>query len=255
LSRAARLAAGAFALGLALGACGGGGGSHPATGPGATSVTSVTTAPAAAFTSYVATARVPRVDVFERPGAPAPALTLENPWLVDPSQPSTKVPQVFLVQDRGADGGVQVLLPIRPNGSTGWVRSSDVTLAPTSYRVRVELGAHRITVTDAGAVVYEGPVASGAAGTPTPTGSYYLRVRLRAPDPDTAYGPYAYGLSSHSDALETFSGGDAEIGIHGNDDASVLGTSITHGCIRMDNAAITDLARKLPLGTPVDVVA
>ena len=49
--------------------------------------------------------------------------------------------------------------------------------------------------------------------------------------------------------------GDAEIGIHGNDDASVLGTSVSHGCIRMDNAAITMLSKQLPLGTPVDIVA
>jgi lipoprotein-anchoring transpeptidase ErfK/SrfK len=148
-----------------------------------------------------------------------------------------------------------VLLPIRPNGSTGWIRSSDVTIAPTTHRIRVELGARRITVTDAGTVTYRGPVAAGAADTPTPTGEYYLRVLLQAPDPDTAYGPFAYGLSSHSDALETFNGGDAEIGIHGNNDASVLGTDITHGCVRMGNAAITELAKKLPLGTPVDIVA
>ncbi len=78
---------------------------------------------------------------------------------------------------------------------------------------------------------------------------------LQAPDPNTVYGPYAYGLSSHSDALDTFAGGDAEVGIHGNDDASVLGQNVTHGCIRMDNAAITMLAKQLPLGTPVSVNA
>ena len=69
------------------------------------------------------------------------------------------------------------------------------------------------------------------------------------------YGPYAYGLSSHSDSLDEFAGGDAEIGIHGNNDASVLGTDATHGCIRMDNDAITMLAKQLPLGTPVTVAA
>jgi lipoprotein-anchoring transpeptidase ErfK/SrfK len=69
------------------------------------------------------------------------------------------------------------------------------------------------------------------------------------------YGPFAYGLSSHSESLEEFAGGDAEIGIHGNNDPSVLGKSVTHGCIRMDNAAITMLSKLLPLGTPVDIVA
>jgi lipoprotein-anchoring transpeptidase ErfK/SrfK len=123
------------------------------------------------------------------------------------------------------------------------------------FRIAVSLGAHTITVTNANDVIYSGPVAVGAPETPTPTGSYYLYVLLQAPDPSGPYGPFAYGLSSHSDALETFAGGDAEIGIHGNDDSSALGQSVSHGCIRMDNGAITDLASKLPLGTPVDVTA
>jgi len=121
---------------------------------------------------------------------------------------------------------VQVLLPVRPNGSTGWIRDSDATIASTTFRITVELGARRITVTNAGTVTYRGPVAAGAPASPTPTGNYYLRVLLRAPDPDSVYGPYAYGLSSHSEVLDTFSGGDAEIGIHRNDDASVLGTPV-----------------------------
>jgi lipoprotein-anchoring transpeptidase ErfK/SrfK len=91
--------------------------------------------------------------------------------------------------------------------------------------------------------------------TPTPTGEYYLRVLLQTPDPTSVYGPYAYGLSSHSETLDSFAGGDAEVGIHGNNDASVLGKNVTHGCIRMDNDAITMLAKQLPLGTPVSVNA
>ncbi|HWG72514.1 MAG TPA: L,D-transpeptidase, partial [Acidimicrobiales bacterium] len=76
---------------------------------------------------------------------------------------------------------------------------------------------------------------------------------LRSTEPASVYGPFAYGLSAHSDALTTFDGGDAEIGIHGNDDAAVLGQSVTHGCVRMDNAEITKLSKILPLGTPVKI--
>jgi lipoprotein-anchoring transpeptidase ErfK/SrfK len=67
------------------------------------------------------------------------------------------------------------------------------------------------------------------------------------------YGPFAFGLSAHSDALTTFSGSDAEIGLHGNNNASALGRSVSHGCIRMDNTAITTLSKILPLGTPVEI--
>jgi lipoprotein-anchoring transpeptidase ErfK/SrfK len=181
---------------------------------------------------------------------------LPNPWIVDPDRPASKVPQVFLVDDTAhVAGWVRVFLPVRPNGSTGWVRANEVRVERVNYRIRVELAQHRITVWNGTAVLYQGPVAAGAPATPTPTGHYYIRVLIKAPNPHTVYGPYAYGLSSHSEALSSFDGGDAEIGIHGNDDAAVLGRDVSHGCIRMDNAAITRLAAVLPLGTPVDVVA
>lgn len=207
---------------------------------------------------------VAKVAIYDQPGAGQPSRQLDNPWLYDPTVPTSQVPQVFLAKEQRKDGWVQVLLPVRPNGSTGWVKASDVTLAPNPYRIDVSLSAHTITVHNGASVVYRGPVAVGATDpplpdvgkpTPTPTGEYYLRVLLQNPDPTSVYGPYAYGLSSHSDALDTFAGGDAEIGIHGNNDASVLGKGATHGCIRMDNAAITMLTKQLPLGTPVFVTA
>jgi lipoprotein-anchoring transpeptidase ErfK/SrfK len=193
--------------------------------------------------------------VFSSPETPTPNQEFPNPWLYEADNPASAVPQVFLVESLRGDGWVQVLLPARPNGSTGWVHASEVTITQNPFHINVSLGAHTITVTNANAVIYSGPVAVGAPDTPTPTGTFYLYVLLQAPDPTGPYGPYAYGLSSHSDALATFDGGDAEIGIHGNNDASALGQSVSHGCIRMDNAAITQLAQQLPLGTPVDVNA
>jgi lipoprotein-anchoring transpeptidase ErfK/SrfK len=224
-----------------------------ATVPARSAPTPTTTTTVPAYESLTAQAIVPHLVVYRSPNAHTPARVLDNPWLVDPSQPATAVPQVFLVEARRPDGWVRVLLPVRPNGSSGWVRATDVTLSPVTFKVRVQLGVHRLTVFDHGQVVYRGPVADGAPATPTPVGRYYVRVLIKAPDPNTVYGPYAYGLSSHSDALTSFDGGDAEIGIHGNDDASVLGESVTHGCIRIDNTEITALAGTLPLGTPVDI--
>lgn len=168
----------------------------------------------------------------------------------DPSKPT--VPEVFLVQEQ-RPGWVRVLLPTRPNGSTGWLRAGDVQINVSPYHIQVDLAPHQITVFNGNQVVYQGPVAIGAPATPTPPGLYYTRVLLQTPDPQSVYGPFAYGLSAHSDALTTFEGGDAEIGIHGNNDASALGKSVSHGCIRMDNAGITMLTKVLPLGTPVQI--
>jgi lipoprotein-anchoring transpeptidase ErfK/SrfK len=255
-TRRALFVALALTFPLAAAACGGGGGATVTQQTGATiprpGVTTTTVAP---HTSYTATVKstVPKVSIYDAPTSTEPARVLDNPWQVDPDYPNALVPQVFLVTQQRKTGWVQVLLPVRPNGSKGWVKTSDVTVSPNPYHIEVSLGGHTITVSRGDQLVYNGPVAVGAADTPTPTGQYYLRVLVRAIDPTTVYGPYAYGLSSHSDALETFAGGDAEIGIHGNNDASVLGSDVTHGCIRMDNDAITMLSKQLPLGTPVQV--
>jgi lipoprotein-anchoring transpeptidase ErfK/SrfK len=260
--RIPRLLLCAAALAIALVGCGGGGSATLGKKPVTTTVGKAATP---AYVSYIATAKstVTQVPVYDSPTATDPARQLENPWLVDPTVPTSKVTQVFLVKEQRPDW-VEVLLPVRPNGSTGWVKATDVTVTPNTFAIKIALGAHTITVTNADKVIYSGKVAVGATNpplpdvgkpTPTPTGEYYLRVLLQAPDPNTVYGPFAYGLSSHSDSLDEFAGGDAEIGIHGNNDASVLGTDATHGCVRMDNAAITMLSKQLPLGTPVDIVA
>jgi hypothetical protein len=38
-------------------------------------------------------------------------------------------------------------------------------------------------------------------------------------------------------------------------DPSVLGTDVSHGCVRMSNDKITSLAGLLPFGTPVQISA
>jgi len=219
-----------------------------------TAPTAATTTTLAPFTSTIAEAAVPQVQIFDAPEAPAPSRTYENPWHVndDPAEPT--VPLVLLVEEQRDDGWIRVLLPERPNGSTGWTRTSDFKLTQTRYHITVELGAHQITVYDGETVIRQEPVAVGTAETPTPPGSYFIRVLLQSPSPNSVYGPFAYGLSAHSDVLTSFNGGDGEVGIHGNNDASVLGQSITHGCVRMSNDGITELTKILPLGTPVEIV-
>ena len=231
-------------------ACGGGSSDRPSLGASATTKpTTSTTLPS--YISYIAQPIANKVKVHEAASLASPGTDYDNPWALD-ENPAHTVPQVFLVEER-RDGWVRVLLPVRPNGTSGWVRERDVRLTPNRFRIVIERGAHQITVYNGNDVVVQEPVAVGTDETPTPTGKFYLRVLLRAPDPNTVYGPYAYGLSGHSDVLTEFNGGDAELGIHGNNDASVLGQSVTHGCVRMSNASITKLAGMLPLGTPVEI--
>jgi lipoprotein-anchoring transpeptidase ErfK/SrfK len=202
--------------------------------------------------SLVARARVARLAVYDSPAATHPVRELTNPWLAATNVPSVHVAQVFLV-DAQQHGWVEVLLPVRPNGSDGWVRASDVTIDKVPFAIRVELHARTMTVFSHGNPLWKGAVAVGAPATPTPTGRYYIRMLLTATKPHQVFGPYAFGLSSSSNAITGFAGGDAEIAIHGNNDPSSLGLAATLGSIRMPNAEITSLAARLPLGTPVDI--
>lgn len=150
---------------------------------------------------------------------------------------------------------LQVLLPIRPNGSTGWVPQSSVKLMWVPYRVQVSLRRHRLVLYDAGRPVFHTRAAVGAPATPTPRGTFFLTALLKQPQPGGPYGPYAFGLSGFSPVLRHFAGGPGQLGLHGTDAPASLGHSWTHGCIRVSNRVITMLAGKLPLGTPLVVTS
>lgn len=198
--------------------------------------------------SVVAHVAVPEVAVYDVPGGTQPSLVLDNPT-------TNGGPLVFLVDGGTGDGWLNVQLPIRPNGSTGWIREADVELRRHTYWIVVELGDHRITVHRGDEVILDEPVGTGTGNTPTPGGRYYIKELLQPPDPDGPYGPFAYGLSGFSPALTTFNGGDATIGIHGTNDPASIGHDVSHGCIRMSNEGIVFLAGVLPLGTPVEILA
>jgi lipoprotein-anchoring transpeptidase ErfK/SrfK len=134
------------------------------------------------------------------------------------------------------------------------VRETDVTVEADDWRVEVHLAEHRLTVYDGAEVWMSEPIAVGRQPTPTPGGTFYLLELLQPADPEGDYGPYAYGLSGFSDDLTSFNGGDGRLGLHGTNDPASLGSDVSHGCIRLANEAITQLARALPLGTPVVVL-
>jgi lipoprotein-anchoring transpeptidase ErfK/SrfK len=193
--------------------------------------------------SVVAQATASSVAVFRTTTSKQPFRTFANPTAYG-------APLVFLVR-RHTPGWEQVLLPTRPNGTLGWVRARSVALALDPYRLTVSLRAHRIAVWHGGRLVVEEPAVVGRASLPTPTGLYYLAELLKQVDTKGPYGPYAFGLSAYSEALYSFGGGPGQIGLHGTNEPGLLGTSASHGCIRVSNALITRLAGILPLGTPV----
>lgn len=203
--------------------------------------------------AVVATATGTTVHVFDRPSRSGSTIrTLENPWRVA-GDPAALQPLVFAVEGL-LNGWVNASLPTRPNGATGWIRRSEVSLSETPYWISIELSTHRLTVFRDQTIVARDTVAVGSARTPTPTGRFFITALLQAPRPDTIYGPYAFALSGFSPTLTSFNGGDGELGIHGNNDPRALGNDVTHGCIRVSNAIIRSLVGLVPLGLPVEVV-
>jgi lipoprotein-anchoring transpeptidase ErfK/SrfK len=164
---------------------------------------------------------------------------------------STGGPLVFQVVDASRRGWLEVLLPVRPNGTTGWIRSAAVALSRNPYRLEIDTARHELTLLEGDETVLVAPVGIGTGDTPTPLGSFYLTELLRPPDPSGPYGTHAFGLSGFSETLESFNGGEGVIGIHGTNDPDSVGSDVSHGCIRVTNDTIDQLAAVLPLGTPV----
>ncbi len=160
---------------------------------------------------------------------------------------------VFVVLGQQGDS-FKVLLPMRPNGITGFVKAKDVNLYQHDYAAVVSLSAKTLTLYKGGKEVLQDVVAVGSAKYPTPTGSFFMRELARPRNPAGSYGPWAFGLSGYSNVLQKFGRGDGQIGIHGTNLPKQLGQNVSHGCIRMSNATITKLAKLLPQGVPVEIV-
>lgn len=213
---------------------------HPVTHTPTTTQTAAPTPPPSAEIS--ATASQAQVPVYSAPDG-AVTQTLDNPQ-------EQGAPLTFLVAaTKGA--WLQVDLAQRPNGSTGWIKADTVITHMLAYSLVASTEDHTLQLLKSGSLVKTYTAATGTGGTPTPHGSFYI-TELLAPT-NYGYGPYAFGLSAFSDVLSSFGGGPGQIGLHGTDDAASIGQSASHGCIRLANPDITELAGLLPLGTPITI--
>jgi L,D-transpeptidase catalytic domain len=186
---------------------------------------------------------------YASPQAAAPDTTVAGSWWGYPS-----VLPVITTEP----GWLDVRLAQRPNGSTIWVRQSDVTLSSTSYFIVVNLATMRLLVYDNGTQILDFPAGIGAPDDPTPPGPYFMPMQYPSPGP--GYGPFVLVTSDHSDTIADWeNSGDAVIGIHGpitSADDSLIGTTgaaISHGCIRLHVADLAQLS-VIPAGTPINII-
>ncbi|MBX7159848.1 MAG: L,D-transpeptidase family protein [Acidimicrobiia bacterium] len=169
-------------------------------------------------------------------------------------------PQTFRIVEeaRGPGGGVwyHVLLPIQPNGATGWVRMRDVTVRGQAERLVVDLSERTMRRIGNGVEVGRWRVAIGTDETPTPVGPSYLwTVWTPERGSHKAYGAGVLAMAAMSPTISDWHGGAPRIAIHGTSRPSDIGRAVSHGCVRMLDADLRPLLDDLPLGMPIDVVA
>ncbi|MGH2899596.1 MAG: L,D-transpeptidase [Solirubrobacteraceae bacterium] len=165
--------------------------------------------------------------------------------------------EVYLVLESRRDAlgrlWLRVRVPMRPNGRTGWVlREALGPLRTVRTALRVNRATLRATLYRDGRKIWSSPIGVGKRGTPTPAGRFWIRERLRNLGGGTIYGPWAFGTAAYS-VLSDWPGGGV-VGVHGTDAPNLIPGRPSHGCIRVPNHKISQLARLMPVGTPVWII-
>lgn len=188
------------------------------------------------------------LDVYETRESPEPYL------IVDPTTILGTVTVLGVVAGP-EDGWVEVMLPVRPNGSTGWVRTDDVSLYVADGEIFVSLSDRELVYVVDGVELLRTEVGIGSDHNQTPTGHYFVTDSVTLADPNSPWGPHALGISARSDTITEFNGGDGIIGIHGTNNPNSIGGNVSLGCVRVPNDMITALHQMVPIGTRVTVQA
>jgi hypothetical protein len=167
----------------------------------------------------------------------------------------TALPVIAEARDGQGAIWLRVRLPGRPNGRTGWIRAASARLVFSPWRVVVIRARREALLLRAGRLMERLSVVVGAPATPTPRGEFFVVEHVAQAD-GSPLGSWALATSAHSDVLQEFDGGPGQIALHGRRGPlaiAPLGTAASHGCVRLDNAAIDRIAHFLPNGTPVEI--
>lgn len=193
--------------------------------------------------------------VYAAPGGPAiAALPAQQPDANHQPVSPTVVP-VIATQP----GWARVLLPTKPNGSTGWVDTIDrrVSESITPYVIVVDREHYRLTLLRTGVQIGQWTVGvgvlrslNGVRQSVTPIGRTFVVADIQLTQP--TYSPIILPLGLHSPIYETYGGGPGTVALHTwTYSTAVYGTPSSHGCIRVPADALHILSTQVPIGTPV----
>lgn len=188
---------------------------------------------------------VGRIAVRAAPSPSAHRITVMHQFRSD-----YRIQELLAVSTRIGTNGqpwYRISVPMRPNGTMGWIPAWSASLAPTESEIVVDRRARTISVYRRGRLALRAEVAVGAPGMETPRGSFYVDARFVPDDP--FLGVFALETSAYSKLTEWPGGG--VVGIHGTDLPQLLGQAVSHGCVRVSNRTAEALRRLAPLGTPI----
>jgi lipoprotein-anchoring transpeptidase ErfK/SrfK len=187
----------------------------------------------------------------------APADSSRQIELVAPQRPITGAPTTLPVLSRTIGPHtmrwLRVMLPGRPDGSTGWIAQQDTRPLVTPWHILVDLDTRGVSVYRDGHILRTFRAVIGKPSTPTPMGRFFVEETVRMPA-GQAGGPFALALNARSNVLEEFEGGPGQVAIHGSDELDApLGTAASFGCIRLADASVAWLSHRIAPGTPVTI--
>ncbi|BAY78978.1 ErfK/YbiS/YcfS/YnhG family protein (plasmid) [Nostoc linckia NIES-25] len=140
-----------------------------------------------------------------------------------------------------------------PQASAQQIPSNKLVSGKT--KVVVDLSDRRTYVYAGDEVIASYPIAIGKEGWETPTGSFQVMHMRHFPvwrHPITGKVFQSGTNSPLGDRWIGFwSDGRNEIGFHGTPDIDLLGTAVSHGCLRMRNSDVRLLYEQVSLGTTV----
>ena len=153
---------------------------------------------------------------------------------------------------------VEVILPVTPNNTSGWLIKEDITIAESENLIIIDLSERKAALYVGADLIAEAPVAIGAPNTPTPALEAIIDAIWERSSSETKlpslYGQRLFGLNKHSEALSDFDGRRPALAIHGTDEPDLIGSAVSNGCIRMHNDDMAIFAEHVTLGTRVSII-
>ncbi len=137
--------------------------------------------------------------------------------------------------------------------------TTDQVWEATPVAVTVARDSKTVRVFKKGKIVRTYRVAVGEPKYPTPTGQFTVQSMQKNPTWNVPQSEWAGDLAGQvipggdprNPLVARWIGFNGSVGFHGTKSISSLGTSASHGCVRMSPGDVTDLFEQVEVGTPV----